>query len=108
MKICWNSMKIYWGAKVRLNLCKTHEKIGVQKCVVKHSTRCHPSPHVRKPKREALGAHFERQATQLRPAPRWDRGAVWTPLKARDLVGSCVGDPTTMRDYGLLPRMNIY
>ena len=84
------------------------KKEGGQKCVVKHSTRRHPTPHVRKPKREALGAHFERQATQMRAGLRWDRGAVWTPLRARDLVGSCVGDPTTMRDYGLLPRMNIY
>ena len=48
------------------------------------------------------------RGTQLRAAPRWDQGAVWTPLRARDPVGSCVGDPTTMRDYGLLPRMNIY
>ena len=84
------------------------KKEGGQKCVVKHSTRRHPDPHVPKPKREALGAHFERQATQMRAGPRWDRGAVWTPLRARDLVGSCVGDPTTMRDYGLLPRMNTY
>ena len=83
------------------------KKEGGQKCVVKHSTRWHPATHVPKPKREALGAHFERQATQMRAALRWVRGAVWTPLRARNLVGSYVGDPTTMRDYGLLPQMKI-
>ena len=88
------------------------KKEAGQKCVVKHNTRWHPVPHVPKPKREAQGPENHAfglgGGTQLRAVPRWDRGAVWTTLRARDLVGSCVGDPTTMRDYGLLPRMNIF
>ena len=101
------------GAKVTLNLCKTHEKMGGAKVYGK--TQYPVSPGTSCPETQAGSARPRkpcislRRGTHLRAVPRWvGPGAVWTPLSARDLVGSCVGDPTTMRDYSLLPRIILY